>query len=107
MGDPRGQSFTRQIMGHVCQASGDLEGAISCFLEALEIAAGAGPASHGPRAECLAELGETYQAAGDPRSARQAWEQARELYEGLHHPAAEQMRARLDQVPGSSGPLAV
>ena len=107
VGDLRGQSFTRQIMGHVCQASGDLEGAIGCFLEALEIAAGVGPASHGPRAECLAELGETYQAAGDLRSARQAWEQAWELYEGLHHPAAGQMRARLDQVPGSSGPPAV
>jgi tetratricopeptide (TPR) repeat protein len=107
MGDPRGRSFTRQMMGHVCQASGDLDGAISCFLEALGIAAEMGPASQGPRAECLAELGETYQAAGDYRSARQAWQQARELYEGLHHPAAEQMRARLDQVPGSGGPPAV
>lgn len=29
------------------------------------------------------------------------------LYEGLHHPAAEQMRSLLDQEPGSSGPLAV
>ena len=99
--NPRAQSVARCMMGFICQANGDLEGAIACFLEALDIAPASGPASQGVRAETLAELGETYQAAGDQRSARQAWQQALELYESLHHPAAEQMRARLDQVPGS------
>ncbi|HMD93843.1 MAG TPA: tetratricopeptide repeat protein [Trebonia sp.] len=99
--NPMAQSFARCMMGFVCQANGDLEGAIACFLDALDIVPVSGPASQGVRAETLAELGETYQAAGDPRSARQAWQQALELYESLHHPAADQMRARLDQVPGS------
>ena len=61
---------------YTCQANGDLEGAIACFLEALDIVPAIGPASHGVRAETLAELGETYQATGDWRSARQAWRQA-------------------------------
>jgi tetratricopeptide (TPR) repeat protein len=95
------------MMGFICQANGDLEGAIACFLEALDIEPVSGPASHGVRAECLAELGETYQAAGDLTSARRAWQEALELYESLHHPGAEQMRARLDQRPGSSGLPAV
>ena len=81
--------------------------AIACFLEALDIEPASGPASHGVRAETLAELGETHQAAGDWQSARKAWEQAVEMYESLHHPAAGQMRDRLDQRPGSPGPPAV
>jgi tetratricopeptide (TPR) repeat protein len=101
------QSFARCMMGFTCQANGDLKGAIASFLEALEILPASGPASHGVRAETLAELGETYQAAGDWQSARRAWQQALELYESLHHPAADQMRARLDQRPGPPGPSAV
>jgi len=97
LGDPQGLSFARFMAGFACQASGDLEGAIACFKEALDLVPDAGPSSQGPRAELLAELGETYQAAGDLPSARSAFQQAMECYESLHHPAAGQLRARLDQ----------
>jgi len=94
-GDPHGDAFACFMLGFACQASGDLDGAIANFLQALRIEPEGGPASHGARAEYLAELGETYQAKGDTQSARGAWRQALASYEALAHPAAELMRARL------------
>ena len=49
IGDPQGQLFARHMLGRVYQAAGDLEGAIGCSLEALDIEPDGGPASHGTR----------------------------------------------------------
>jgi len=47
------------------------------------------------RAHTLIRLGETRQASGNPRAARDHWQQAAQLLDDLHHPDAETVRARL------------
>jgi DNA-binding SARP family transcriptional activator/tetratricopeptide (TPR) repeat protein len=47
-------------------------------------------------AEVLVHLGETHHAAGAHRAARRAWEAALGIYDELGHPAAKDVRARLD-----------
>jgi DNA-binding SARP family transcriptional activator/tetratricopeptide (TPR) repeat protein len=96
LGDPQGQSFARFMMGFACQASGDLDRAVACFNEALSLVPDGGPSTAGMRAELLSELGETYRAAGDLPAARDAFGQAMEYYQSLHHPGADELRARLD-----------
>jgi len=98
LGDPQGQSFGQFMMGFACQASGDLHGAIDRFLAALSMVPKGDPSAQGTRGEYLGELAETYQAIGDLGAARGAWQEAMEIYEAMHHPAAEQVRARLDRI---------
>ena len=50
------------------------------------------------RAHTLIHLGETYQASGDRPGAREAWRQALEILDDLHHHDAEAVRARLQDV---------
>jgi DNA-binding SARP family transcriptional activator len=50
-------------------------------------------------ADTLTGLGDTHHVAGDPSSARLAWQQALAMFDELRHPKAEQLRARLDGLP--------
>jgi tetratricopeptide (TPR) repeat protein len=53
----------------------------------------------------LKNIGETYLAAGDPCRARDAFQQAVSILDGLHHPDAEILRAKyLDQGARFEGP---
>ncbi len=47
------------------------------------------------RANTLIRLGETHQAIGNLQAAHEAWQQAAEILEDLHHPDAEAVRVRL------------
>jgi hypothetical protein len=43
----------------------------------------------------MAHLGDAHQAARDTAAARRAWQQALAVLDGLHHPGADRVRARL------------
>ncbi|BCJ55194.1 hypothetical protein Asp14428_66690 [Actinoplanes sp. NBRC 14428] len=49
-------------------------------------------------ADILVRLGDTHEAAGDPAAARATWRLALELFDRLGHPAADQLRGRLEPV---------
>jgi hypothetical protein len=46
-------------------------------------------------AETLGHLGDSHSAAGNPAQARAAWEEALAILDDLHHPDANQIRAKL------------
>jgi hypothetical protein len=50
-------------------------------------------------AEALAHFADTQHATGHPDTARDAWNQALAILTDLHHPTAQQIRARLGTVP--------
>jgi len=47
------------------------------------------------QAEVLTHLGDTRYAAGELPQARDAWQQALDILDGLHHPDAGQVRTKL------------
>jgi hypothetical protein len=47
----------------------------------------------------IADLGDAHHAAGNPDAARTAWRHALDILDQLHHPDADQVRARLNN-PG-------
>jgi hypothetical protein len=49
------------------------------------------------QAQILNHLGDIRQAAGDPLPAQEAWRQALDILDKLHHPDAGQVRRRLGQ----------
>jgi len=61
------------------------------------------------RAETLTYAGDAHHAAGDRPAARDAWQEALRVLEGMHHPDADELRAKLQALatgappaPGSS-----
>lgn len=72
--------------------------AIYCSQQALSAIPLDRPAT---RAQYLTDLGDNYEAVGDPQNAYQAWRDALQIFDDLHHPDADDLRARLDQ--GSGG----
>jgi tetratricopeptide (TPR) repeat protein len=48
-----------------------------------------------PKAETLTYAGDAHRANGDLRAARDAWQEALAILDDLHHPDADQVRARL------------
>jgi DNA-binding SARP family transcriptional activator/Tfp pilus assembly protein PilF len=82
-------------IGYAHLRLGDTAQAISYFRRALEVIARFGD-SFG-QTMTLIDLGDAYQAGGQPELARDAWQQALASAEELQLPAAEEIRARLDQ----------
>jgi hypothetical protein len=46
-------------------------------------------------ADTLTHLGDAHHAAGDPRAARDAWQQALTILNDMDHPDAQQVRTKL------------
>jgi tetratricopeptide (TPR) repeat protein len=80
-------------LGYVRDLLGQRETAVSCYQQAAAVYAEFGAFWY--RAEVLMNLGDTHEAAGDQQAARELWEEALEVFEQLHHPDAERLRARL------------
>jgi class 3 adenylate cyclase/tetratricopeptide (TPR) repeat protein len=73
---------------------GDFRAAIYCSQQALSIRP---PDRTAARAQYLTDLGDNYQAVGDLDNARRTWQDALQIFDDLHHPHAEGLRARLGQ----------
>jgi tetratricopeptide (TPR) repeat protein/transcriptional regulator with XRE-family HTH domain len=95
-GHRRTEGHVWDSLGYAEHHLGNLAGAIACYQRALSRHREAGDRYH--EAETLARLGDTRDAAGDPFLARDAWQQALHIFDELHHPDAEQVRARLSTV---------
>ena len=77
---------------------GDFRTAIRCSQQALSVGP---PDRTAGRAQYLTDLGDNYEAVGDLHNARQAWLDALQIFDDLHHPDADDLRARLDQDSGA------
>jgi DNA-binding SARP family transcriptional activator/tetratricopeptide (TPR) repeat protein len=93
---PELHALAQGTLGRLHQARGELGEAIACFQSVQAVL----PEDVAPglvwlRAECLAEMAETYQALDDAEAARGVWAAALQQLERISHPMADQIRARL------------
>jgi DNA-binding SARP family transcriptional activator len=86
VGDRTRQASTLNNIGWCHAQLGDYERALALFRDLRD---------RGSQAEILGHLGDAHGAAGDPAAAGDAWRQALAILDDLHHPAADDMRARL------------
>jgi tetratricopeptide (TPR) repeat protein len=93
LGNRRGEASTWDSLGYAHHHLGDHVQAVACFERALALFGEIG--SRYDCAEILDHLGQTRRAAGNPDAARQCWQQALTILESLHHPDADQVRAKL------------
>jgi DNA-binding SARP family transcriptional activator len=81
-------------LGYIHHHLGHFAEAADCYSHSVHIFHDIGAPFN--QAKGLTRLGDTCRAAGDQAAARGAWEQALSLLSDLHHPAAAQVRAKLD-----------
>ncbi|HEY7143553.1 MAG TPA: BTAD domain-containing putative transcriptional regulator [Streptosporangiaceae bacterium] len=84
---------TWDSIGYVRHLLGQQGAAVSCYQQAADIYAELGAVWY--RAEVLANLGDTHEAAGDRQAARELWREALEVFEQTPHPYTERLRARM------------
>jgi tetratricopeptide (TPR) repeat protein/DNA-binding XRE family transcriptional regulator len=92
-GDRNDEATTLDSLGYAEHHLGHHAQAASCYSRALAIFRELGDRYY--QADTLTHLGDTHQIAGLPQQARQAWQQALDILDDLHHPDADQVRARL------------
>jgi DNA-binding SARP family transcriptional activator len=93
LGDTDGEASSWDSLGYARHQLGQHAAAIACYERALALFRDL--RDRGSQAEILGHLGDAHGAAGDPAAAGDAWRQALAILDDLHHPAADDMRARL------------
>jgi tetratricopeptide (TPR) repeat protein len=84
---------TWDSLGYVRHLLGQHEAAVGCYRRAAAMYAEFGAVWY--RAEVLINLGDTHEAAGDRRAARELWREALGIFERAHHPGTERLRAKM------------
>jgi transcriptional regulator with XRE-family HTH domain/tetratricopeptide (TPR) repeat protein len=80
-------------LGYAEHHLGNLAEAAVCYQRAVSLYRESG--GRFGEADTLTLLGDTHRAAGEPAQAREAWRQALAILEDIHHPDADQVRAKL------------
>jgi DNA-binding SARP family transcriptional activator len=102
LGIRHGEAATWDSLGYAEHHLGHYREATDCYRHALSLFREAG--DRFSEAEILTHLGDTRQAAGDQPEAQDAWRQALAILDDLHHPDADQVRARLAAAPRPRAP---
>ncbi|WP_129788022.1 AfsR/SARP family transcriptional regulator [Promicromonospora panici] len=97
--DVSGQAWSFNGLGEAARLAGDAAEALRSHTEALGIAVQVG--SRDQQARAHAGVGHAHRALGDPDLARTHYEQACTIYTELGMPEAEEVRARLGEVPAA------
>jgi len=84
---------TWDSLGYVRHLLGQHAAAVSCYQRAAAMFAEIGAVWY--RAEVLINLGDSHEATGDRRAARELWQEALEVFERTHHPQTERLRAKM------------
>jgi DNA-binding SARP family transcriptional activator len=92
-GDNVAQSYILDSVGYLHSRLGHHDEAISCYQQAIGLLTGTPAVTL--RAVMLANMGDAYDAAGDPGAARRAWQEALAILDDLRHPEADRLRSRL------------
>jgi DNA-binding SARP family transcriptional activator len=98
MGDRDGEAFTWDTLGYAHHHAGNHGKAEECFARALALFRELGNRYF--EGVVLEHLGESCGAAGDQPAVRDAWKQAVAIFRDLNHPRADEVQAKLDQLPG-------
>jgi DNA-binding SARP family transcriptional activator len=93
VGDRRHQGHAWDSLGHAEYHLGNFAEAADCYERALGLNREAGDRLN--EAHTLIHLGDIRQAVGDLAQARNDWQQALDIFDDLHDPAAEDVRAKL------------
>jgi DNA-binding SARP family transcriptional activator len=93
-GNDHDAADTLDSLGYALHHLGCYREAAGCYAQAL--ATYRRLADLWGQAECLAHLGDTRLAEGDPLAARQAWEQSLAIYDDLGHVKAGEIRTKLN-----------
>jgi hypothetical protein len=97
LGDHYGQAITWDSLGYARHHLGHHTQAIACYQRALDLHRDVGDRYF--EADTLTHLGDTHHAAGHPEAARDAWRRALAILDELNHPDAEQVRAKVGNMP--------
>jgi len=100
-GSSCGQAMALDTMAFICQQAGDHTLAIAHYRRAAHQLLQIGALREA--ADVLIRVGGTYEAAADPASARDAWQQAIHILDGMQHPAAAEALAKLRQLDPNNG----
>jgi tetratricopeptide (TPR) repeat protein len=95
LGDQAGEAAALDTLGYIRHQLGEYAEAARCYADALDLRRQTG--ARFQQAGTLERLGDTHDAAGDPCAARDAWRQAVEILDELHHPDARRIRSKLDR----------
>jgi DNA-binding SARP family transcriptional activator/tetratricopeptide (TPR) repeat protein len=96
LGNRHGEAAACMVVGHALHNLGRHSEAIASHQRSLKLYRDLGDLQH--QADALIHLGDAQQAAGNPGAARDAWQHALAILEGLHHPDVTPFRARLARV---------
>ncbi|MEU9504826.1 BTAD domain-containing putative transcriptional regulator [Micromonospora sp. NPDC048170] len=96
LGDPVGMAGALDSLGYAYRQV-DLREALACYQRALGLYRGLGDRMN--EALTLRNLGEAQHGGGEIDAARESWRQALDIFTGLDHPDAEQVRALLNEAP--------
>jgi DNA-binding SARP family transcriptional activator/tetratricopeptide (TPR) repeat protein len=99
-GNRYGEAYTWDSLGYAEHYLGLHAEAIASYGRAIELQAELG--NRAAQATSLTHLGDTHAAAGNPDAARDAWEQALAILDGLGHASAGQVRTKLRQLDDAS-----
>jgi tetratricopeptide (TPR) repeat protein len=93
LGALSGEAAAWDSLGYVEHHLGRYAAAQACYQHGLTIVRELGELFS--ESEILIHLGDTHQAVGEAPQAQGAWRQALEILDDLHHPKADQVRAKL------------
>jgi tetratricopeptide (TPR) repeat protein len=96
LGNALGEAHTWDHLGYVRDHLGQHDDAVGCYERALGLLRVVGDRSE--QAGVLTRLGDAHRALGDRPAAREAWQQALAVLDDLHHPGADQVISRLDDL---------
>ena len=96
LGNKSLESAIWDSLGHAHQHLGHHQQALACYHHALELYRE--NSERYEQALILTGLGDAQHAAGDHDDARNTWEQARNIFEDLQHPHAEDVRRKLENL---------
>jgi DNA-binding SARP family transcriptional activator len=99
LGYAEGMASSLDSLGYAHQQLGQYAEATACYQQALDLQREVG--GRWGVAETLGHLGDTRCAAGNPAEARAAWQEALAILDDLHHPDADQIRAKLRELGAS------
>jgi len=94
VGDQRGTAETWDSLGYAQHHLGRHAEAVTSYRNAIALCRELGDRYH--EASCLNHLGDTYLAAGDADSARQAWQESLDIHGRLDRSGGAELRAKLD-----------
>lgn len=100
LGNRDGEAESWTVLGYASHHLARHTEAIDCYRHAPELLSELSHIYH--QATVLSYLGDAHHDAGEPGAARETWIRALAILDDLHHPDADQVRAKLQDIDAAS-----